>query len=384
MIQSRSIILILVSVLAIFLLAIDMGRNFNVPNANQIEKGVVIVWGVVTLWLGKVNAIGSLGFLSIALIILISGINTDYIYYDYRTSLMSFTQIMALLFFFIAILDEPNIVSSLKVISFAAVISLVVGGVFSLLGYRELFRAEYATGIFRLGGSTGSAFMAGLCIMSSISSLYVWLRYDDRFKYIFIISFICLLLTMGRMALFIGILLCYVRFLTMKAVSERVKLQATLILFFIGLVVAAFILPNLLERMENSGSSGRDILWHFVMYMIAQYPDFGIGFGHQFLSTPQDIIARTASWSAHNEYLRITLELGILPAILFFIVIFLTLCSPMIYYKRVDAFYLFSVLLYMISCITDNNISSPHMFIFLVCSYYTYLLELSCEKNESY
>lgn len=381
MIQSRSILLILVAAFSILILAIDVGRNFNVSNANQIEKGMVVVWALVTLWLGRINLFGVLGFFCITLIILISGINTDYVYYDYKTSLMSFTQIMALLFFFIAILDEPSLVSSLKVVSFAATISLVVGSVFSLMGYRELFRAEYATGILRLGGSTVSAFMAGLCIMSSISSLYLWLRYDKRFKYIFIISFICLLLTMGRMALFIGALLCYFRFLTMKTVSSRVKCQATLVLFFIGLIISAFILPSLIERMENSGSSGRDILWHFVMYMIEQYPDFGIGFGHQFLSTPQDIIARTASWSAHNEYLRITLELGVLPAIFFFIFLFLTLCSPMMYFKKIDAFYLFSVMLYMISCITDNNISSPHMFLFLVCSYYTFLLELTCEKK---
>lgn len=382
MIQSRQVVLFLAAFISIFIIAVDIGRNFGVPNANQVEKGMIVLWALLTLKLGEINPLAVFGFVSITMIILFSGVNTEYVYYDYKTSLLSFTQIIALLFFFIAILDERNLILSLKVVSFAATISLVVGCVFSLMGYRDLFRAEYATGILRLGGSTVSAFMAGLCIMSSLSSLYVWLRCDERYKYIFLISFVCLLLTMGRMALFIGTLLCYVRFLTIKGVSNKRKFQTTLMLCLLGLVVAAFIMPTLLERMQNSGSSGRDILWHFVMYMITLYPDYGIGFGHQFLSTPQDIIARTASWSAHNEYLRIALELGVIPSIFFFMFLFLTLCSPMFYFKRFDAFYSFSVLLYMLSCITDNNISSPHMFLFLVCSYYTFLLELSFEKNE--
>ncbi|MEK9766107.1 MAG: hypothetical protein VW274_06465, partial [Thalassolituus sp.] len=127
--------------------------------------------------------------------------------------------------------------------------------------------------------------------------------------------------------------------------------------------------------------SGRDILWEFVLYMISRYPDFGIGFGHQFLSTPQDIINMTASWSAHNEYLRIALEVGIVPSFFFFIFMFLTFLSPMLYFKRFDFFYVSAVVLFFLSCATDNTISSPYMFLYLVSAYYIYALEMRKERS---
>jgi O-antigen ligase len=367
--------LLFIALLTMVFMSMDLGRNFEIPNANQIEKGLVILWAMTTVALGRINWFAVVGYVLVSITIFISAVFTEYEYFDYKTSIMSYTQIVAILFFFIAVLDERYMVLCLKIISFAASIALVVGIIFMAAGYRELFKAEYATGVARFGGSTIPAFMAGLSIMSALTSLYLWLRYDQRFKYVFVVSYLCLILTLGRMAILIGTILCYARFITFAGITKKTKVDVTIALFFLGIIGLAAIAPTMLERIENSGLSGRDILWHFVIYMINLYPDFGIGFGHQFLSTPEDIINMTASWSAHNEYLRVALEVGIIPSVFFFFFMFLTFMSPMLYYKRFDLFYFGAILLFFASCGTDNTISSPYMFLFLVSAYYIYALE---------
>ncbi|MEQ3633714.1 hypothetical protein [Thalassolituus sp.] len=364
-----------VAIITMIFMSFDLGRNFDIPGANQIEKGLIILWAITALILGRINWPGVVGFVVITCVIVISSFLTDYEYFDPRTSIMSYTQIIAILFFFLAILDDRYMLLCIKVISLAAVISSTVGVLFMIVGFRELFQAEFATGVPRFSGSTIPAFMAGLSIMSSLASLYLWLRYDARYKYIFALSYLCLILTLGRMAILIGTTLCYLRFITYSGINKKSKVDVTVALFFIGLIGLSAIAPLMLERIENSGFSGREILWEFVIYMIGVYPDYGIGFGHQFLSTPEEIINLTSSWSAHNEYLRIALEVGIIPSIFFFLFMFLTFLSPMLYFKRFDLFYFIAVAIFFLSCATDNTISSPYMFLFLVTAYYIYALE---------
>ena len=370
-----------IAILTMIFMSMDLGRNFDIPGANQIEKGLVIIWAATTLMLGRINWAGVVGYIAVTGVIIISVIMTDYAYFSPMTSFMSYTQIIAILFFFLVILDDRYMLLCIRVISLAAVIALAVGLIFMLTGYRDLFRAEYATGVPRFGGSTIPAFMAGLSIMSSLTSLYLWLRYDHRYKYVFIVSYICLMLTLGRMAILIGTILCYTRFVTYSGISKKSKINVTVVLCFLGLIVMGAIAPMMIERITNSGLSGRDILWEFVLYMIELYPDFGIGFGHQFLSTPQDIIRMTSSWSAHNEYLRIALEVGIVPSLFFFLFMFLTFLSPMLYFRRFDFFYFVAVVLFFLSCATDNTISSPYMFLYLVSAYYIYALEVRHHRS---
>ncbi len=370
-----------VAIVTMIFMSMDLGRNFDIPNANQIEKGLVILWGVTALIVGRINWLGVFGYFLLTAVIVISAFFTDYEYFDPLTSLMSYTQIIAILSFFLVILDDRYMLLSIKVIAFSAVIALIVGLMYMIAGFRELFMYEYSTGVPRMGGSTIPAFMAGLSIMSSLTSLYLWLRYDKRYKYLFAISYLCLLLTLGRMAILIGTTLCYLRFITFSGISKKSRLEISVALFVLAVLGVLAIAPLMLERIENSGLSGRDILWEFVLYMINRYPDFGIGFGHQFLSTPEDIINMTSSWSAHNEYLRIALEVGIIPSFFFFFFMFLTFLSPMFYFKKLDVFYIGAVVLFFLSCATDNTISSPYMFLYLISAYFVYALETRNERG---
>lgn len=371
----KTYLMAFIAIFTMIFMSMDLGRNFDIPNANQIEKSLVILWGGTALLVGRINWLGVFCFFLVTVVIILSAFFTQYEYYDVRTTLMSYTQIIAILSFFLVILDDRYMLLSIKVIAFSASIALIVGLIYMLAGFRELFMYEYSTGVPRMGGSTIPAFMAGLSIMSSLTSLYLWLRYDPRYKYIFIISYVCLLLTLGRMAILIGTVLCYLRFITFSGISKKIKFDVTILLLVLGMIGFVAIAPLMLERIENSGLSGRDILWEFVIYMINRYPEFGIGFGHQFLSTPQDIINMTSTWSAHNEYLRIALEVGIIPSVFFFFFMFLTFLSPMVYYKKLDIFYVSAVFLFFLSCATDNAISSPYMFLYLISAYFVYALE---------
>ncbi len=200
--------------------------------------------------------------------------------------------------------------TTLKLISFSSLWSVFVGALLWMLGIRDLFQVEYATGVPRLAGSTIPAFLGALSISASVSSLYLWLSGDRVYKYLFLFSITTLFLTLGRMAVFVGSSLAIVTFLSSGYVSLDGKKRILLLVLIVAFVVSLFLAPNAIERFQSSGLSGREELWGYIKYLSSKYPNFGIGFGHQFLSTPREIIVSTASWSAHNEYLRLNLELG--------------------------------------------------------------------------
>ncbi len=85
--------------LAVLFLSLDLGRNFNLASANQIEKGLVIVWGGSLLLYCKVNWYALLFFVIISIVVWIPSQYVKYPYFNISTLLFSFTQILAILIF---------------------------------------------------------------------------------------------------------------------------------------------------------------------------------------------------------------------------------------------------------------------------------------------
>lgn len=80
-----------------------------------------------------------------------------------------------------------------------------------------------------------------------------------------------------------------------------------------ALLCAGFLLTvgnQILVRILSGSSSGREQIWRTLGPWVDRYPLTGIGFGHHGLLIPEHVLRLTNTTAAHNEYLRLLVELG--------------------------------------------------------------------------
>ncbi len=92
------------------------------------------------------------------------------------------------------------------------------------------------------------------------------------------------------------------------------------------LVVAAIFGPQIIERSFTSWSgqsgfqySGRDIIWDLFIAVIALSPWFGYGIGAGRFAVNIEQVALLGTNAAHNEYLRLAVDVGIVGVVLIFL-----------------------------------------------------------------
>jgi len=138
-----------------------------------------------------------------------------------------------------------------------------------------------------------------------------------------------------------------------------------------GIALAAVLVPfawaRYAARAESSGMSGRDIMWPWLLSLSEKYPNYGIGFGHQFWSTPREVFILFTSNAAHNDYLRLLVELGWFGVYAFYIL--LTAAVLIVWNSqacRRDPAIMQAYLGYLVLSITDNALATPCYFLLIV------------------
>ena len=188
------------------------------------------------------------------------------------------------------------------------------------VGLRPLF---VDSGGARLAGLGHPAFLANVCLPAIYACLIQLYREGRRGDLgLLIANGLILLLTGARAPLFYAIAVCGISLLSIRsrqfAARDRILLVLSVLALLPMLVLfaGAFSEVRLFNVMANEAGnlSGRDLLWPEFEAAAARSLWFGWGVGAGNVVIPPDsaIVQQMHTWAAHNEYLRIGVEGGLL------------------------------------------------------------------------
>jgi O-antigen ligase len=119
--------------------------------------------------------------------------------------------------------------------------------------------------------------------------------------------------------------------------------------------------PRLLGQSSGGGTSGRNFIWEYYITEIGKSPWFGrgVGAGVILLDTIDDYrVAYTNA--AHNEYLRLLMDGGIVGLVLVLVAMALWVRSECRYMVKAErVLFLGFMLTFILASFTDNTLSSP-------------------------
>ena len=170
----------------------------------------------------------------------------------------------------------------------------------------------------RFQGLHSAPFLAGFCVTAIFASTLEYLR-DFRLRWLLLggANLAVLLATQAR-APFIAVALFLLLVFVLSG-ARILPLKRKVDLVMGGMVPAVLLLgPALLYALqrftgESENLSGRDIIWPYFLDAIQQRPLFGFGLGAgKLIVDPEDPTIRLlGSNAAHNEYLRLSVDAGV-------------------------------------------------------------------------
>ncbi len=189
-------------------------------------------------------------------------------------------------------------------------------------------------------GGTGTHFMI---FFPTLILMAIWgSKWEKRAAY-FILPFVLDSLTVlpeGSRASFLNMVLTMIAFLLLAPKQVRRK---SILPFSIGAAIFIFILAppgyfdymrTILEPSQESSAASRTIINQASMQILMEYPH-GIGYNNYSLISmhymPEEVLTEFGTRDAHNSYLKVATEFGVVG----FIVWFSTFVATWIYFRRV-------------------------------------------------
>jgi len=178
----------------------------------------------------------------------------------------------------------------------------------------------------RFQGMHTAPFLAGFCSTAIFAAMLEYLR-GFKLRWIIIagMNLAILLATQARAPLGAVILfmLCIFLLSDNKLFPMKRKVDLVMGSMVPGLLLLGPVLVFALGRFvdQGSSSSGRDLMWPYFLEAIETRPLFGFGLGAgKLIVNPDDpLIKLLGSTAAHNEYLRLSVDGGIIGCALIFI-----------------------------------------------------------------
>ncbi|MCX5493777.1 O-antigen ligase family protein [Kaistia dalseonensis] len=323
---------------------------------------------------------------ALALMILttfISALMTRYPAFNWSVYIMSLNQIVVPMLFLSA---RPTIVDRdfvLRMASWVPITCAVLGLLYQAAGIRNVFGYEYGSGLPRFQGSLIPALFAGFTLSGSVAAMKYAHLVNRRYLWLACINIVLLVLSGSRVPTAIALVLCAFIFYTNFNGQRRLKVMGTIIAGVGMVILLSTVGSGIIERFSQNGLSGRDVMWSYLEIVLAQYSDFGIGFGHQMSAVPREVLIVTGSTAAHNDYLRLALELGYGGAIAFYALFMgsvLLLWNS--HYQRRDPLMLMGAISFFILSLTDNALAAPsHFPLLLITTYSTAKFGQSAETR---
>lgn len=206
-----------------------------------------------------------------------------------------------------------------KAVVLVPLVSAAVGlGIAAPIGFYDAFNVNW-----RFQGLHSPPFLAGFCTTAVFAATLEYLRsFRTRWLVLGGAALAVLLATQARaptIAVLLFLLLVFA-FSSPRTLPAKRKLD----LVIGGMLPAAlllgpilvFALDRFLGGDEFSRFSGRDIIWPYFLDAIETRPLFGYGLGAgKLIVNPEDPLIRLiGSSAAHNEYLRLAVDAGIIGA----------------------------------------------------------------------
>lgn len=352
-------------ILALVLLVVSPGRNFGLGNTNPIERSTMLIAMLLFAWGRPIRswALGGLGLMFTAIVT--SGAVTAYPQFEWGRLAMASAALFTMLGFLVVKGRDKDVMLVLRSV---AVLPLYIFAL-SLLLYmafgRPLMQRDH-TGAMRLGGAAIPAFLAAACYAAVVASGYLYSIKRRAVDLFFIACALVLgILSGSRMATACAGL-SVVPFLFTSRKSAVFKM---LLVLYASTALVCFLLTfgdQLVQRFLSGSKSGRELLWAVLEAAAERYPMFGVGFGHHNTLIPESVTVYTGTAAAHNELLRLRVELGIVGFVLF-------IAGWLMYWGRLATRYvtptltLFYLLaLFVLFSTTDNTLFLSYSLLVLV------------------
>ncbi len=207
--------------------------------------------------------------------------------------------------------------------AFVPIISALGGLVAQLVGWYPL-----ADRFGRFQGLHSAPFLAGFCVTATFAAVLEYLRgFRPAWLIVGALNLMILLATQARAPFAaVALFLALVFLLSGPNVFPlRRKVDLAMIAMVPGLLLVGLALLVAMDRFFGEGGqfnfSGRDLIWPFFLEAIEARPLFGFGLGAgKLIVDPEDPLIRLlGSNAAHNEYLRLAVDAGIIGCALIFI-----------------------------------------------------------------
>lgn len=341
---------------ALFCIAIMFEELFNVSTYGGVKY---IIWILSMLFIFFGGCIKSNGLLFLNrkiltyLFLWIIFIGIYLILYNQGIFKYSFYTTLRWLFYFSFMLLLPLIEKNLylQMLNILKWISeIYVAGVYFFMFFPEKYKIMYTLwGYWPSGTNNGKlGFHAGFANHYSENAMFItvalfvvvakYMLSTNRLKKkgllveIFIVAFALMSTTKRAHILFgvLAIICAYYLFKPEKRITRSFKITIAAIVGFAGLYVLSFSVPEInaiFERFSNIGedeeSNTRFLMWALALKNFKNNPIFGIGWNgykylfNRYLYNPSVRAERYAYLNAHNVYLQLLCETGILGFSLF-------------------------------------------------------------------
>lgn len=285
--------------------------------------------------------------------------------YTMTSAITACTTLFTGFLFVVTIFRRDEEFDILSTLSFLPLISMGIGIILWPFGLLNPFSRGSNIG---LAGASSSTNLAFFCVISIFCSFFINKKYNIfKYRILGYANFFILLGTLTRGGILAGgilILFDLPSFINqmLKTVKRRKILFATFIIMLIPSIYVAYMV---IERSFSGGelnTSGRIEAWEYII-SLCQNKWFGNGYG--FLKTRDDYELR-AFTAAHNEYVHLYLEIGIIGIFI--------LCGIICYLfkyivknnsemKLKKQFVLSIALAFAIYSFVDNTLTNYHFFI---------------------
>lgn len=339
----------------------------NLGRINPILKSTILLAALIYVFTRPVDK-RVLVLLAVCLTMVVGlGALTSYPRFQWSILLGALNQILVPYLLLAGKPTEEDRSFFLKLSVWLAPISSGLGMVYSILGLYNPFPIEYATGEPRFAGTLNPAFAGGLATIGMFAAFKLMERGTKAYAVLIVINFGILILSAGRMNLLVMVFILVPSFFLSSAISRNAKIQLSLLGAIGSLLIVPLVWLRYEDRLSKSGGNGRDFMWDWLYSMSERYPNFGIGFGHQFWSTPPELLAHFSSAAAHNDYLRLLVELGWFGVFGFygiFIVTVLVVWSSKV--GRRDYSIIFALAGFLLLSSTDNALATTCYFTLII------------------
>jgi hypothetical protein len=333
---------------------------------NMIEKSLFAATGLAfiltrqRLWL-NITALGL-----IILVTLVCASLSRFVGFEWSYFFRNLFSLTSLLLLLTASSTRRDQIWVMNVIAFAPLTSVLTGAIYTALGVRSSFMID-VVGVTRLQGSfEGPAWLGAMASCAVFCTLRLADVRSRNYICLFVINVAILTMTAARTPITVGAALSFtILFFGFRGqFAFKLFLSCFAVLFAVPVLIAFG--DNIIRRFTESGANGRDILWESVEPTTRTFSDFGIGLGHQPLVLPLDVAREAETFALHNEFLRLSLELGTIGSLILFLMLIIMMVNLAIQEKIENkATYLVAMAGFALYCYSDNALNVPSIFLLL-------------------